>query len=323
MQLLKDKDISFCVQGQISIDTKGVNQTEMLFRSIRRFFPGSKIIFATWKNALELEIDPRLGIEVIELQDPGSGPRYAGFSQPNNINRQIISSKAALELASTDFAVKMRSDMILTNNRLRKVLSNLPKTPNSEFAIFQKYVAVLDRLTLDPFGPLGIPMHPCDHIQAGLLVDVKKFWSCPPISRDDEYFFENSGEMHFDNPDGHIPKHRAESYFWKEVVKTHTGQDLESLLTKESELNVKTIDTFLSNIIPLNKSSLGVQSQKYNWGLELSTFTYSFTFFDWVLGVREFNKFPGVIPFSTIEILGLAYRALSRFKNYIKVTLRR
>jgi hypothetical protein len=119
----------------------------------------------------------------------------------------------------------------------------------------------------------------------------------------------------------HIPKHRAESYFWKEVVRAHTGQDLESLVTKEEDLELSTITTFAHNIIPLNKKSIGVQSQKYSWGLEFSTFTYTFTFFDWLMATRRLKLSPRLVPFSIIEIFGVIYKLLSRIKASMKSEL--
>lgn len=293
------------------------NHTDNLIRSIRRFFPGSPIIFATWNSPDITRLSTIKDVNLVLLEDPGSGFRYDGLSHPNNINRQIISSKAAVANAKTEYVVKMRSDMLLTSNRIKRILSNLPSTPDSPVSIFSKYVAVLDRLTLDPSGPLGFPMHPCDHLQAGLLDDVRKYWNVPEMKAVDERYFSLQGNGGISQSDGHIPKHRAESYFWKEIVLAHTGQDLESMLTKESELKISTIDTFIHNIIPLNKKSLGVQSQKYNWGFELSTYTYTFNFLDWYFGAKVYKTKSRLFPVSYVETLGIIYRSLSRTKNYL------
>lgn len=316
-RLIPNEKISFCIQGQISIDENGFNQSDQLIRSIKQFFPGSPIIFATWFG-VEVSLCKNLeGIDLVLLEDPGSGPRFYGHPHLNNINRQIISSREALKRAKTEYVVKIRSDSVLTSARLRRVLSKLPKTPESEISIFKKYVAVLDRYTIHPNGPLGIPMHPCDHIQAGLLEDVSKYWIAPEMSQEDEEFFSQDILNHNQRSEGHIPRHRAETYFWKEAVKAHTGQDLESMLTKESELEISTLSTFTHNLIPLNKKSLGIQSQKYNWGLELVTYTYTFILFDWFMATKGYKLKPRMVPFSYVELLGTAYRGISRSKNFI------
>jgi hypothetical protein len=316
-----NSEITFCIQGQISISEQNINQTQALVESIEHYFPGSPIVFATWRMGSKINLQCKNRIKVIELEDPGSGVRYFGSSQPNNINRQIRSSRAALEAAQTEYAVKIRSDMIFTSNRIRRVLQRLPHTCVSSNSFFEKYVVVLDRLTIDPLGPLAIPMHPGDQIQAGLLADVRKYWSVDEIRYQDENYFSSETMKNELKAGLHIPKHRAESYFWKEVVRAHTGQDLESLVTKEEDLELSTITTFAHNIIPLNKKSIGVQSQKYSWGLEFSTFTYTFTFFDWLMATRRLKLSPRLVPFSIIEIFGVIYKLLSRIKASMKSEL--
>lgn len=307
-------DITFCIQGQVSMSKSGANQTERLIQSIASWFPGSPIVFATWKgqNASSLV---RPGLRVIELDDPGSLARDYGAIAPNNINRQIRSSKAALDAASTRFAVKIRSDMLFTSDRLGRILSRLPETPPSAYSWFQNYVLVHDRLTLDPSGELPYPMHPADHIQAGLLTDVKLFWSMPEMSLSDEKYFLDGKEGGLIASKNHIPRHRAEAYFWKELVLRWSGQDLQSLLTKEEELELSTRVSFAHNLIPLNKRSLGVDSQKYKWGLELGVFTYAYVYSDWLKDSKKINPSGPRLPVSSIETLGPAYKWLIKRKT--------
>jgi hypothetical protein len=318
MSEIANSDITFCIQGQISINEQGFNHTDALIESIKRHFPGSPIILATWNTGKQLDLKSQNLIHIVKLEDPGSGLRVFGSSQLNNINRQIRSSRAGLEAAGTEYAVKIRSDMIFTSSRLRRVMQHLSNTPSSDKSFFRKYVLVLDRLTINPFGPLAIPMHPGDHVQAGLLADVRKYWSVEEISPSDENYFAKEISEGVFRSDGHIPRHRAESYFWKELVRQHTGQDLSSLLTEESDLELSTVETFAHNIIPMNKKSLGVQSQKYNWGLELATFTYAFTFFDWLMATKRLKLSPSLVPFSIIEIFGSLYRLVSILKSSIQ-----
>lgn len=309
-------DLTFCVQGQVAKGLSGENQTDKLIESIFRFFPGSPVIFATWKNQ-GATILQRHGLRIIELDDPGSLPREKGSTSPNNINRQIRSSKAALELATTRFAIKIRSDMIFRSNRLIRLLDRLPDTTHTNYSWFEKYVLVHDRLTLDPCGELPFPMHPADHIQAGLLIDLKRYWGMPEMSAIDESYFLDGKDGGLDASQGHIPRHRAESYFWKEVVRVFNGQDLHSLLTVEKDLELSTRDSFAHNLIPLNKRSLGIDSQKYSWGAEMGIFTYAYVYADWLSDTRKMSPRPGRLPVSLIESMGRVYRGLVRVKNLL------
>ena len=317
MQQLHNREISFCIQGPVAKGKSGNNQTEALVQSIDRLFPGSPVILATWKGS-DLNWATRLdNVKVLELDDPGSGPRTFRANEPNNINRQLRSSRIALASADTEFAVKVRSDLIFESNRLLKILSKLPGTPAAPLSFFRKYIVVLDRLTIDPDGPLKVPMHPSDYFQAGLLADLRLFWDTSEISLEDESYFLSGRNSETDKSGNHIPRHRAEAYFWKEVVRRHTGQDLSSLETQERDLVISTKSTFIHNLLPMNKMSLGLQSQKYNWGFELSTFTYAFTFFDWIDGTRHLKPKPGMVSFSLFEFLGRIYQVLSQAKQQI------
>ena len=140
------KDLTFCVQGPIALDSSGNNLTERLLESIKLFYPNSKIVFSTWENE-NIELIP--GVQIIQSKDPGSGLRYRNGIE-NNINRQIISTRAGLSKVTTKYVIKLRSDLLIEGNSLGTLLSKLPKTISSEYSIFQRYVIVLDRLTFSP-----------------------------------------------------------------------------------------------------------------------------------------------------------------------------
>lgn len=313
---ITNADITFCIQGQVSFDNRGVNQTEKLIESLDDFFPNSPKIFATWRGQDLTTLRDR-DLAIIELEDPGSLPRYAGSSLTNNINRQIRSSKAAINASTTKYSVKVRSDMIFRNNRLLRILGSLPPTPDYPNAWFENFVVFLDRLTINPELELSIAMHPSDHVQAGFTLDLKRFWAIPEMSASDERFFLDGNLGGLEASDGHIPRHRAESYFWKQFVFTNSGQDLESLLTRDESLKISTLDSFAQNIIPLNKLSIGITSQKYKWGWEPAVFVYAYVFSDWIKDYKKFNNRTLAFPVHFIEYLGPLYRELVRLKHSI------
>ena len=313
---ITNADITFCIQGQLSFDDYGSNQTEKLIDSITKFFPSSPKIFATWRGQDLTSLKNR-DLTIIELEDPGSLPRYAGSNLTNNINRQIRSSKAAVNSSITRYSVKVRSDLIFQNNRLKKILASLPPTPDHPNAWFDTFVVFLDRLTINPDRELPIAMHPSDYIQAGLTTDLKSFWALPEMSSSDERFFLEGNLGGLEASDGHIPRHRAETYFWKQFVFRNSGQDLESLLTRDESLEIRTLDSFAQNIIPLNKLSIGITSQKYEWDCEPAVFIYAYVFSDWMKDYRKLTKEYFAFPVHYIESLGPLYRALVRIKHFI------
>jgi hypothetical protein len=309
-------EVSFCIQGQVSTNNLGVNQTRLLIESIHEFYPGAKICFATWENQ-NLDELSGLGVSIKVLRDPGSEIRCIENLQMNNINRQIISAKASLKMAATKYAVKIRSDMIVTSDKLLDLLPQLPKTIRSQFSWFDHYVYFLDRLTFNPDGTIEIPMHPSDYFQAGHRQDLVNYWSLPLMSKADEKHFLKNPDMTLKFAVGHVPKNRAEAYYWKSFVGQRTGQTIGDLHEKEIDLKIGTRVSFSHNLIPMKSKTLGVDSQKTPWGMELHVSTYAYTFFDWKQDAEKIGvKFPK-FAFFTFEYLGQIYRVAS--VNYRKI----
>ena len=102
-------NLTFVIQGAILIDDEGVNQTQLLCHSIRKYFPDAVIVLSTWTSQDVSGIDAD---RVVTQEDPGSGIRYSNLNQLNNTNRQILSSKLGLLAAQTDLAIKVRSDLL-------------------------------------------------------------------------------------------------------------------------------------------------------------------------------------------------------------------
>jgi hypothetical protein len=271
--------ISFCIQGPVAFGLDGSNQTLNLLASIRRFFPGSPVVFSTWVG------QPVEGFEDCKLvvsPDPGSGLRIAGDSQQNNINRQILSTRAGLAEVQTEYAVKLRSDLLFHKGVLAVVLARLPETPGGNLTFFERYVLVLDRLTFDPRKKANPVLHVTDHFQAGLTADIKAYWSQPFMSEAEEGWFLKDPSM----SSGYFPRFRAEQYFWKNLVASHTSFELESSETAENELPWSTVDTFKNNLIPLKFPSIGLTIQKaahhWTWKDSWVSSTYAYTYLDWL-----------------------------------------
>jgi hypothetical protein len=313
--LIESRKISFCIQGPVYFDSRGNNATQQLVDSIKKHYPQSPIHFASWLDQKD-NLPYGLNSHVL-LGDPGSGPRYLDRLETNNINRQITSTQAALNLADTDFAVKIRSDLIIKNNFLLKILGRLPNTPNHKLGWFQKYVVFTDRLTMHPEGPAAIPMHPSDYFQAGLLSDIRDYWSVPQISESDEYFYlQNQDQLSSENGLIHVPRWRAETYFWAHFVWRNSGQQLPEFDTREKQLLIGTRDVFANNIIPMKSITLGLDSQKHSWGIELVTHTYAYTFFDWMADTRKLGVELRNIPIGAWEYIGWLYKICARLARH-------
>ena len=102
-------DISIVVQGAVD-----KTETPKCLKSIRQYLPNAEIILSTWEGT-DLSCIEGLYDKLVLSKDPG-GVFYEKKKYYQNINRQIVSTKAGLELAERKFIMKLRSDLIFTNN---------------------------------------------------------------------------------------------------------------------------------------------------------------------------------------------------------------
>jgi hypothetical protein len=118
--MIDSRDLSVVVQGPVV-----AGQTAQCLRSLRRFLPGCEIILSTWEGTrIEAELSDCPPDEVIYNADPGntnweslraSGGAIAECMRlDSNFNRQLVSTASGLKVASRPWALKFRSDMLLT-----------------------------------------------------------------------------------------------------------------------------------------------------------------------------------------------------------------
>lgn len=308
------EDVTFVVQGPVVYDSKKVNLTKRLVQSIRRNFPKSPIVFSTWVDQDTLDVSAD---EVIKQSDPGSGLRYMNLKEKNNINRQILSSRAGLERVKTNFAVKVRSDLFFESKALSRLIYDLPATPDMRSSIFEHFVIVLDRLTMSPAKKPNPALHVTDMFFAGYTSDLLKIWSIQPMTYQQEYYYLNQPFTRAQQVNFHIPEFRAEQYIVVQLVKEFLGFELPSIDTRNSELPIPTEEILDCNFIPFRLPTLGIAIQKesYLWTASNSWISsiYARTFFDWYFkgGGRKLNY---KLPYSNLywEIRGEFFALLYR-----------
>ncbi|MCY1740367.1 WavE lipopolysaccharide synthesis family protein [Ensifer sp. SL37] len=189
--------ISVVIQGPIDwsmddVSLDGVTLT--LTRKLRELLPEAEIVLSTWTD----ERTHGLLFDKLVLNTPPAAQGdWPGFT-PTNVNRQIISTTAGLKAADREFALKIRTDMVLQGLRFLEVF-NLHRTSSRLFederALFKLPIvannfssrctrSILSRL---PDHPL--PFHPSDHLQFGLRTDLLRLWDVPLQSDDEAFYF--------------------------------------------------------------------------------------------------------------------------------------
>ncbi|MDC5850468.1 WavE lipopolysaccharide synthesis family protein [Vibrio europaeus] len=179
MNKIADKDITFVVQGpvQASKDRKHLlGITEQCLRSIRDHFPESKIILSTWKGQPHQGLGYNL---VLELDDPGPNFIYYGDEriQLNN-NRQLHSSHMGLAKVETKFAVKMRSDNLLTGRGFVELYEKYSGTPrDSKHALLNSRVVTSSTFFISSHVGREVHFHKSDLFDFGETADLLKIWN--------------------------------------------------------------------------------------------------------------------------------------------------
>lgn len=176
--MIESKDISVIVQG-------GINEyTKDSLLSIRKSFPNAQIILSTWKDSdmTGLEYD-----DIVFSEDPGAFVIDDISGSLDNINRQIVSTKAGLMLASRKYYLKTRTDIIWTSGKFLEyfgVYDDKFKSPH-----FHNRILICNYYTRNP-RVLPIPFHTSDWIIFGVAEDVNLFYDIKCQSEEEMRWFE-------------------------------------------------------------------------------------------------------------------------------------
>lgn len=167
-QLVKS-DIGIVIQGPI------LHHQNFTYATILRylnFYPGVKIVLATWKDEeiqrFTLLQDEFPNLHILQLDKPED-------SGPYNINYQIMSTKAGLlkiQELGIDYVIKSRTDQCLYDpfalDKLRLALEPFDETDGINRIVFLSLNSFLFRL----YGP-------SDMFQFGRIDQILKYWSLP------------------------------------------------------------------------------------------------------------------------------------------------
>ena len=162
--MINSKDISVIVQG-------GINEyTKKSLISIRKCFPNAQIILSTWNgsNVSGLEYD-----KVVFSEDPGGIVIDDRSGTINNVNRQIISTKAGIKIATRKYFLKTRTDIFWTNSKIVEYFGVFDIEYKSLH--FKNRLLVCNYYTRNP-RVLPIPFHISDWIVFGTSQDVILFY---------------------------------------------------------------------------------------------------------------------------------------------------
>lgn len=170
-------DISVVIQGAVG------TATQKCLTSVRRFLPEAEIVLSTWvgadTDALDFDI-------LVQSQDPG-GIRHDFAIQnvknsSNNFNRQLLSTNVGLAKATRQYALKLRSDLILHGTGFLTYWDLFPAR-NQAYSFFKHRVlcgSLYAREHSDQYSNgFPLPFHPTDFWLFGFCEDLREYFDCP------------------------------------------------------------------------------------------------------------------------------------------------
>ncbi|WP_082791857.1 WavE lipopolysaccharide synthesis family protein [Aeromonas enteropelogenes] len=179
---MKKTDITFLVQGPVR------ERTKEALKSIRYFFPGSRVILSTWdgEDIIGLDYD-----ELVLNDDPGclNIYRQGQIVSTENTNRQIYSVSNAISLVKTKYCVKTRTDIEFVNdNFLVLYKKNVNKYPrNIDNLKLNQRVLISSINTPNPNCFLQYVCQVSDWFFFGLTEDLRKIW-CQELILQSEFY---------------------------------------------------------------------------------------------------------------------------------------
>lgn len=191
-----DFDLSIIIQGPIEHGISVVTQlpiTLSLCLSIKRLLPRAEVILSTWAD----EDVKGIPFDVlVQSHDPGPQGLLDGFVT-NNVNRQIITTRAGLQTAGRKFAMKIRSDIELLGTEFLEKLPLIPRISGDEAIFSHKIIAnnlsSRNARAVEKRMPgHWLLFHPSDHLHAGYTSDLSFLWDISLQSEQDATYYLNT-----------------------------------------------------------------------------------------------------------------------------------
>lgn len=277
MKITPDQ-ISVVVQGGVSKEF-----TPSCLKSIRKHLPQATIILSTWEgsNVGGLDFD-----ELVLSPDPGAiarmyAPERNIGDNPNNINRQIVSTLAGLKKVKTKYALKTRTDFFMEKGSFVKYFDKFDKR-TEEMAVFkQRVLSVLgNRSSHRPFFPF-------DFLFFGLTEDLIYLFDIPLMSKSDAEYFNDHEPRNLENwmfTQG-LFKYIPEQHIWMHCLsKKYSGVfDMMKDCSDKTEENIIVSDkAFANNFVCLGFNEYGIYPMKKSleWVVKEDSFFMLF-FYEW------------------------------------------
>lgn len=260
------KEISVVVQGPIN-----KKETPKTLKSIRTYLPDAEIVLSTWENSDVSDLD----YDILVLnKDPGNVlmGKFKRQVLYNNMNRQLLSTQAGLKKSQRKYTLKLRSDLILTQNEFLKYFDMFQER-TEDYKLFERKIltsALFTRYNIrlpKEKKQEQIPFHISDWWFFGLTEDLKTYFIGTQLAKEPDF------TKYFDKPENKNKKtpystakfkFAPEQYFGYECFRRNFKDIyMEDAADYNEEINLKSQKCIVNNFIVLEYEQSGIYLNKY------------------------------------------------------------
>lgn len=252
---ISSKELSIVVQGPIYDVLESGGSTNECLLQLRENFPYSQIILSTWETENVSPSLVKIVDKIVLNKDPGD--ETPPPAKRLNINRQILSTNAALDFVNRAFVLKTRTDILIKSEA---VLQYFNQYNDSSFG----KVLVYNFSFRDPRKSVKVPWWICDYIYLAKTKTIKHIYQVDLFNKDD--FSYNLQKDNLRNPFANdvVSRFNPEVYLGIQLNNAVNDQKIRIKdLCEASELNVQDFVGFCArHLIVLDEVVGDVESIK-------------------------------------------------------------
>ena len=252
---LNGENLSIIVQGPIL-----KNSTKQALESLTKHFPKSKLILSTWEGA---DTSNLVYDKLILNEDPGASGELK-IGQANNVNRIIKSTLSGILNADSDYVLKLRSDMIATDNSILDFYNKIPPVLDNKFKLFSSRVLVSTFYTPNNFL-IPFPYHVSDWMYLGKKKDLEYLFDIPLFDINNPQIKETRAQLEEKNFDIlYKCLFTPEQYIFSSMIKKSFPELNFKHYCDTSNNNIEnSMKYILTNLAPVKPKKVGFFIERY------------------------------------------------------------
>lgn len=262
--MIDPTEISVVVQGPVvggPTDPPARQLTRLCLEGLRQHLPGAEVILSTWAGSNRTGLDPDV---YVESPDPGAVSYWKAYPVPYNVNRQLLSTNAGLRHATRRFALKIRSDLVVTGAGFLGLWERFPAR-HPDWRVFRERVVASAWPTCNP-RRAPLPFALSDWFTFGLREDVVHLWDLPPASDADvARYFEIHPRPATDKLPDLLARYNPEQYVWLSCLRKHGAVPCEYIWDHGRHNQTLAELTLANNVVLADPARLGLEFRKYDF----------------------------------------------------------